>query len=511
MAIPRISSIGISGLNAAKAGIATTGHNITNANTEGYSRQRVITQAESPLGVYHGHNIIGSGTKISRVERINDAYLDKQIRNTNKDVSHFQEKDLALKQVEDIFNEMNGEGLNRLVSKFFNEFRRLSQEPENPALRESVKEATFAMINDFHRISKELTAVREHIDSRIDASVGEVNSFLQEIAQLNQLIQKHEISGASPNGLLDQRDEALKKLSSYLNVSTHKDKNGNLNVDLQGGGPLLSAVFPEQLSVSRTQEDAFGKRDNAMDIFSSGNVESRITHVLRGGKLGALVEVRDQTLSQISDKLDALAFNLTQAVNEIHMQGYTLDGLTGIPYFRPLEFSQRASEFISLSDEVFGSSQRIATAGMFGSPGDNRIALAIADLQSKKIMGTGAITAQGWIDSNQFNHYMDISGVGGQPGYGSPVGYFQSGNLVTMDDWYDSMVSQVGVIASKNRFTLSQEKDVLTQLNKIREQVSGVSIDEETANLMQYQHAFDASAKVVQVADEMLKTILSMR
>jgi flagellar hook-associated protein 1 FlgK len=106
---------------------------------------------------------------------------------------------------------------------------------------------------------------------------------------------------------------------------------------------------------------------------------------------------------------------------------------------------------------------------------------------------------------------MDISGVGGQPGYGSPVGYFQSGTLVTMDDWYDSMVSQVGVIASKNRFTLSQEKDVLTQLNKIREQVSGVSIDEETANLMQFQHAFDASAKVVQVADEMLKTILSMR
>ena len=472
MAIPRISSIGISGINAAKAGIATTGHNITNANTEGYSRQRVITQAESPLGVYHGHNIIGSGTKIARVERINDAYLEKQIRNSNKDVSHFQEKDLALKQVEEIFNEMNGEGLNRLVSKFFNEFRRLSQEPENPALRESVREATLAMVNDFHRISKELTSVREHIDSRVEASVGEINSFLAEIGELNQMIRKHEISGASPNGLLDQRDEVLKKLSSYLNISTHHDKNGNLNVDLQGGGPLLSAVFPERLSVSRTPEDSLGKRDNTLDVFSSGNVNSKITHTLRGGKLGALIEVRDQTLAQVSDQLDALAFSLVSAVNDIHTQGYTLDGLTGVSFFKPLDFQARASEWISLSDEVLENSKNIVTAATFGSPGDNRMALAVANLQSSKLMDFGR---------------------------------------VSVDDWYDSMVSQVGVMAAKNRFTLGQEKDVLTQLNKIREQVSGVSIDEETAQLMQYQHAFDASAKVVQVADEMLKTILSMR
>ena len=472
MAIPRVSTIGISGLNAAKAGIATAGHNITNANTEGYSRQRVVTESESPQGAYHGNTIVGSGARVARVERVNDEYLDKQIRNSFKEVSYHEEKDLALKQLEEIFNEASGEGLNRLVAKFFNDFRRLSQEPENAALRESVRESSIAVTQDFHRLAKELKSVREHIDSRIDASTQEVNSLLQEIAGLNQTIRTHENSGASPNGLLDQRDTALKKLGSYMNISTHKDKSGNLNVDLKGGGPLISSVFPTQLSVARTDLDSNGKASNSLDIYSSGSTPVQITHTLKGGRLGALVEVRDQILSQVTDKLDLLAFQLTTAVNEIHTQGYTLEGTTGVSYFNSLDTVERASEFIEVSAEISESSKNIAAAAIPGAPGDNRMALAIANLQSSKIMDQGRI------------------GV---------------------DDWYNSMVSQVGIASAQNQFALNQEKDVLTQLNRMREHVSGVSIDEETAQLMQFQHAFDASAKVVQIADEMLKTIISMK
>jgi len=472
MAIPRIATIGISGLNAAKAGIATAGHNISNANTEGYSRQRIVTESESPQGTYHGSNILGSGARLARVERINDAYLDKQIRNSFTDVSHFEEKDLALKQLEEIFNESDGEGLNRLVAKFFNDFRKLSQEPENPALRESVRESSIAMTQDFHRLAAELKSVREHIDARIESSTQEVNSLLQEIAHLNQTIRTHENSGAAPNGLLDQRELALKKLGSYLNISSHTDKSGNLNVDLKGGGPLLSSVFPSQLSVERTDQDQYGKSANSLDVFSSGSTPVQITHTIKGGRLGALIEVRDQILSRVTDQLDLLAFHLIDAVNEAHTQGYSLDGVTGICYFQPLDQPERASEFIQVSQDVVESARNIATAAVPGAPGDNRIALAITHIQSSKI--------------------MDQRRVG-------------------LEDWYNSMVSQVGIASGQNQFVLHQEKDVLTQLNKMREHVSGVSIDEETAQLMQFQHAFDASAKVVQIADEMLKTIISMK
>ncbi|MCM2322872.1 MAG: flagellar basal body protein, partial [Oligoflexia bacterium] len=160
MAIPSVLRTGVSGMMAAKTAVATTGHNIANANTEGYARQRVGMEA-TPSSPSIGKGVVGTGVQINRIDRINDEYIEKQIRNGARDLSHFEEKDLILKQTEDIFNEMNGEGLNRLVSRFFNEFRKLANEPENEAVRQSVREATQAMVNDFHRLRNEVEGVRK--------------------------------------------------------------------------------------------------------------------------------------------------------------------------------------------------------------------------------------------------------------------------------------------------------------------------------------------------------------
>ena len=124
MPLPNVMQTGKSGMVAAKAQMATTSHNISNANTEGYSRQRVQQKADNPTP-FGQKNLIGQGTLLARTERVNDNYIEKQIRSAARDLSHLEEKDLALKQTEDIFNEMGGEGLNRLVAKFFNDFRKL--------------------------------------------------------------------------------------------------------------------------------------------------------------------------------------------------------------------------------------------------------------------------------------------------------------------------------------------------------------------------------------------------
>jgi len=167
-----------------------------------------------------------------------------------------------------------------------------------------------------------------------------------------------------------------------------------------------------------------------------------------------------------------LAFSMTQSVNAIHQQGITAGGLTHISYFKPLEEKQRAAEFIGLSDDIQASANNIATAMIANAPGDNRIAIAISKLQNERLMDQGN---------------------------------------ATVDEWYNSIVSDVGVAAQRNRFALNQQRDIMTQLGKVRDQISGVSIDEETTNLLQYQHAFDASAKVIQVADDMLKTVLALK
>ena len=470
MGIPSILNTGRTGMVASKVAIATAGHNISNANTEGYSRQRVQTEASEPQAT--GHNFIGSGTNIARVDRVNDEYLEKQIRASNRDMSHFEEKDMALKQTEDIFNEMNGDGLNRLVSRFFNEFRKLSNEPDNEAVRESVREASSAMVNDFHRLRTEVDEVRNHIDARLEGYTREVNALSQELKDLNVKITTVEADGSQANDLQDKRDQVLKKLSSYFEVDAHKDKNGAYTVNLRNIGPLVVGPNAESLSVQRTPADEQGKLENALDIRTTGSANGKITHSIKGGKMGALLEVRDQTISAIVDRLDQLAYNLSESVNEIHQQGYTRNGDINIAFFKPMVGKDRAAEMIQLSDAVRENVNNIATAAIADAPGDNRIAIAISGIQNARVMNDGRST---------------------------------------MDDFYNSIVSDIGVTSAKTKAGINQQKDIAAQLSKMREQISGVSIDEETTNLMQFQHTFDASAKVIQVADELFKTILDLK
>ncbi len=471
MGLPNVMNTGRTGMVAAKAAIATTGHNIANATTEGYSRQRIDQTAEVARdGI--GKNVIGRGTSISRTGRINDEYIEKQIRNAGRDLAQMEEKDMALRQAEDIFNEMGGDGLNRLMARFFNEFRKLSNEPENEAVRQSVRESSLAMVKDFKRLRSEVDEIRAHLDHRIEGYTTELSDLAQQVRDLNVQIKTQETAGSTPNDLLDRRDTVLKKLGALVDLSMHKSGDGQYTVDLKGIGPLVAGGISEKLYVSRTPADGEGKLDNALDILGSGRGGGPITHSLAGGKIGALLEVRDKTLSTILGKLDELAHGITTAVNEIHTQGFTRDGQTGVGFFKQLSGKQNASELIDLSDAVKSNVSFIAAAGQPDAPGDNRVAIALSGLQNAKILNDGQ---------------------------------------ASVDDYYNSIISDVGVIAARNRNGLNQAKDITTQLGKIREQISGVSIDEETANLMQFQHLFGASAKVIQVADEMLKTVLDLK
>ncbi len=472
MGLPNVMHTGRSGMVASRAAIATTGHNIANTNTEGYSRQRVDTEANVPTDGVGRRNTIGQGVKLTQVSRVNDEYVEKELRNGTRDLGHYEEKGASLRQLEDVFNELNGDGLNRLMSRFFNEFRKLGNDPNNEAIRQSVREATQALVTDFHRLRQEVESVQQHIDSRISGYAGEINSLTTEIRDLNQQIKAAVVGGGSPNDLMDNRDVALKKLSSFFDVSVHKDKDGALNVDIRGVGPLITGPQAEAFSVARSPADEHGKPENALDIKTSASASSNVTHRLRGGKLGALVEVRDKTLSGVLSRLDDLAYSVSSYVNEIHKQGVTRDGFTGVDYFKGLQSKERASEKIGLSDAIASNTNNIAAAFEKDAPGDNRVALAISQLQFQKLMNDGQTTA---------------------------------------DDWYNSIVSDIGVVRNRNESALGQTKNIMTNLERVRDQISGVSLDEETANLLQFQHAFAASAKVITVADQLLDEVLAIR
>lgn len=473
MGVGNVFQTGRTGMMAAKAGVATTGHNITNANTEGYSRQRVQLATETPRPGPGTGNFIGSGVKIDRVERVNDEYLEKQIQNGTRDLSMMEEKDQTLRQVEDVFNEMNGEGLNRLMGRFFNEFRKLANDPNSQAVRESVREAAQAMVTDVKRLHKEMSEAQRHIDSKITGHVQQLNAWTRELTELNQKIKELEIGNekAQVGDLRDRRDLVVKNIASLVDVTTHKNEKGDINVEIRGVGPLVNSRNAEQLSVFRSPRDEEGKSENALDIISTGQ-SGVLTHLLKGGKLGGLLEVRDKAVSSVMDRLDQMAITMSETVNSIHKEGVNREGVQGVLFFKPIANKLNAAQALDLSDDIQRSSNAIATAAQFDSPADNRIAIAISGLQGSRLMADGTST---------------------------------------LDDFYNSIVSDVGVMSSKNRATLNQQKNITQQLQKMREQISGVSIDEETANLMQYQHAFDASARVISVADEMVRTVLDLK
>jgi flagellar hook-associated protein 1 FlgK len=474
MALSNVFQSGKSGMTTAKAGIATAGHNIANASTEGFSRQRAVSEAQVTQqlagqgGPYHGQ-----GSKLARIERINDNYLEKQLREGGRDVSYNEEKQMFLGQVEDVFNEMNGDGLNRLVARFFNDFRKLSGDPSSEAIRQAVRESSQAMVSDFNRLRSEVEAIRSHIDTRVDGNMKELTSFAKELSELNNKIRVAEIQGNDANDLQDRRDMVIKKMNTLVDISVTKDNNGMVNVDVRGIGPIVTGPNFETYHVGRAPEQPeMGSAANALQIARSAHSNEYITDHFKNGKLGALIETRDKSVSMVLDRLDQLAFSVANAVNELHEKGFTADGKTGVSFFNQMNGPDGAARRLSLSQDIRSSVGNIAVGLQPGAPGDNRNALAISNLQNIHLFNGGRTTA---------------------------------------DDFYNSIVSDIGVASARNNETLTQNRSILSQLGKMRDQVSGVSIDEETTNLMQFQHAFDASAKVIKTADEMLDTVLSLR
>lgn len=458
-------------MEASKAKMGTTSHNIANANTEGFSRQRVEQRADVPTA-HGGKNLIGTGTLLAKTERVNDAYLEKQLRDSGRTLAHHEEKGQALKQIEDVFNEMGGEGLNRLMAKFFNDFRKLSIEPDSRAIRQSVLESASAMVADFGRLRSQVEEVRAHLDSKLEGMVREANALGEEIKDLNLKIRSSELSGAIANDLRDRRDVAMKKLATYVDLAFHQDEMGGVHADIKGVGPFIAGPNVLSFEVNRTPRDADGKPENSFSIRSAGSAANDLTHALKGGKIGAILETRDEALAKVLDSLDQMAFQLAKKVNEVHEKGFDSRGKTGSKFFNDLNSVEGASRFFSLSADVKGDPANIAAALEPGAAGDNRVAIALAQLQNERFLHDGTST---------------------------------------VDDYFNAMVSDVGVLSGRTQGALQQTKDINMQMQKMRDQISGVSIDEETANLLQYQHVFGASAKVIQVADECLKTVLDLR
>lgn len=482
-------SIGRSSLRTSKKSLGTTSHNIANANTEGYSRQTVTAETNTPI--QDGKNILGSGVNVKSIKRVHDRLVEKKLTHSISGHSFHEERTNHLSNLEEIFNEINSEGMNKILNRFFNSFRELSNQPENEVVRTLVRDNAHIVVSDFKRVSNEITSVKERLDYQISSIVTDTNVLAKSVAELNKEIVRLENMGGETGDLRDQRDHAVRQLSEFFKVNTYEDERGQYVINIVGAGSLVAGGAVNKLKLGKVGGDEIGSYKNearAEIFFEAGGNKTSLSEKIRSGKVGALIETRNEDLSHLRAQLDEMAHGLVHITNAIHRRGYVnknipvdengnlvyqpgLGKLTGIDFFKePLDLKE-ASMHIDLSEDIKSDLNNISTGLTPNSPGDNRIAIAISKVQHEKVLGSGS---------------------------------------KTFEETYLQSVGKIGLATSKSKVNAEQSKGILAQAKSIKERISGVSIDEEATNMVRYQQAYEASAKMIRAADEMFDSVLGM-
>jgi flagellar hook-associated protein 1 len=445
--------IGKRAMMAQQLAMNTATHNIANSTTPGYSRQRVSLVATSPLETPQGS--VGTGVLAESVRQIRDLFLTEQYRNENSNYSSWSSAHKALSQIESILNEPGDKGLAQLLTDFWNSWENLAT---NPTARSTVIEKAKVLVNAFKQQATQLNDLRSSIDTDIKNRVQEINLLGEQIAQINRQITGAELAGDKANDLRDKRDILLDQLSNLSQVRTIERPNGSISV-LLGSMALVDGA--DSLKIT-TKTEQSGNTTVTKAVWENTNFNIEFT----GGELYAMQQMRDKLVPESQANLDQVANTIVEQVNAVHRAGIGATGTTGINFFSPFGNSAMT---IALNTEIENDPNLIA-ASISGEPGDTRNAQAISELRYTRNM---------------------------------------SSNSVTINEFYAGLVGTLG-IKTQEASNLKDNYNLLTtQLDNAKQSVQGVSIDEEMTNMMKYQRAYEASARMVTYIDSALETVIS--
>jgi flagellar hook-associated protein 1 len=532
------------GLEAAKRGMMTqqaalyvTGHNVANANTPGFTRQRVnFVQTEPfPAPGLNRPQIpgqMGTGVKAGSIERVREYFLDIQYRGENNKLGYWEARADAIAKMEDIMNEPSDNGLAKTMDQFWQALQDLSVNPENEGARSVVRQRGLAVVETFHYLSNSLSQIQTDIGMQIGVTVTQINSLAKQISELNKQIASVEPNGYLPNDLYDERDRLIDELSKLINVQVEKHQtggnapataegtydiyflNGNEKVYLVQGGDFHSLYFPSDQSDPNSPnsgQDVDGDGINEMppvagvkELKVDDNTSISFDQVtFPMGKLRGLIEAYGYVSGQDSsgqpivtgiypdmlNNLDKLAYTFGKLFNAVHEKGYGLSGEKGVSFFDGIDQVKDAAKTIGLSAEI-NDLAKIAASTKQTEPGNGNNAINLANVGSM-LLSSDAISLIGMSET------IDIDSLD------LPL---KSGTIQTN---YQGWIGKLGVDGEQaNR--MKNNSDVLLQsVDERRQSVSSVSLDEEMMNMIKFQHAYNAAARQITVVDEMLDKIIN--
>ncbi|MFW7377889.1 MAG: flagellar hook-associated protein FlgK [Oligoflexus sp.] len=465
-------NIGSESLFASRQGVDTAGHNIANAHTEGYSRQRVNLEQREPSarrGV-----IIGNGVFVKNINRAHDQFLERQINQVNQDFGKSESKYDAMKPIEEIYSPELNSSVSDEINNFFNSMQDLANFPEEMTVRSSVRENAQNLVNSFHRNDRSLKNYREDLNQRVSGEVGNANTLINEIARLNIAIRSMNTPGdKEASDLLDQQDLLLRKLTEVMDINYYRSEMGMVVVRGPQETLLVEKGFAANLSLKLNTSNS-NMYDILVDNGASHN-PTVVTHANRRGRLAGLIEVRDEVIPGLVAKNNEMAYEFANRFNEIHRNGYGLQSFKeslGRDFFEVSSDQSLAAETIQVHSLVNEDLNSISVASTPFAPGDNVIANELLRLKERPVMSNG---------DESFN------------------------------DFYANYVGVFGLELVRAEHTKKANTTLIDDLRGRREAVAGVSMDEEAMNLLKWQANFTASSKVITTIDEMLETVLAMK
>jgi flagellar hook-associated protein 1 FlgK len=448
-------------LEAQQLAIQTAGHNIANANTPGFTRQRVELASSAPLPL-PSVGSLGTGVDVQRINRLRDLLLDGQFRDANQASSRREAEEAILSQIESLFGESSETGLGGALSAFFASLQDLASHPTDLSVRAVVRDKALFLAGLFRQLSAGLDSLKANLNAQIQEVVGDVNRLARQIAELNGQILIAEAGGVEANDLRDQRGKAVDDLSRLVGASIMEGSGGQARVTVGGGLTLVDG----QNSVPMTYA-----LDNVTDTVVLSMSGTPVTP--SGGTLAGFLNSRNASSGFIKGaqaQLDTLAQGLIQEVNTVHAQGYALDTTTtGLAFF-----TGSGAATIDVTPTIQGDLSLIAAAkpdpitGVV-SPGDSSNALALAQLQNTPLLSGGTVTFHGFLRG---------------------------------------FVADLGARSASAKQSLTVDSSMLDFLRNRREQVSGVSLDEEMTDLIRFQKAYEAAAHFANVVNDLLGTLI---
>jgi flagellar hook-associated protein 1 FlgK len=436
--------------------LETTGHNIANVNTPGYSRQTVEFKTQYPLTYYsEGWKALGTGVGLSQIARVRDSYLEASSRNSAGNMGRFETLSASLGQIEGIYGEPSEEGISAALDKFFDAWSALGSNPSDLAARVQVQSAGSMLASRVRNAYGQLLSLGSQLQSSATTTIERVNELGNQIAGLNKEIRQFEATGGMPNDLLDKRDAAVRELSGLIDTKVERFQDGSYAVYVSGHA-LVDTGGSRPISA--------GTFDPVASTFTA----SGLTYTVKGGTLAGITQSVAQVENQ-KTQLNTFADELREQINVPHRTGIDQDGNTGNDFFNEAIPRTGAIDF-SLSAAVAASPRAIA-AGVTGAPGDGGLALTFSQMRDIKFVALGDLSFQ---------------------------------------DYFSTNVGQVGTQAAYYKAQLDTETAVAEQIANQVQAASGVSLDDEMAEMMRYQRSYQASARALTVLDQVTEDLIGM-